>query len=68
MSKKEYAGIYPLSDLTSVGSKIILEPTDNLNSVRAIVSNFKKNNPELGWEIKVVKDHFANQMMILRTK
>ena len=68
MSNKQYTGIYPLNDLTSIGSKIILEPTDKLNSVRAIVSTFKKNNSHLGWEIKVVKDHFTNQMMILRTK
>jgi hypothetical protein len=68
MSNKQYAGTYPLIDLTSVGSKIILEPSDNVNSVRAIVSTFKKNNSHLGWEIKVVKDHFTNQMMILRTK
>jgi hypothetical protein len=68
MSNKQYAGTYPLSDLTSVGSKIILEPSDNVNSVRAIVSTFKKNNSQLGWELKVVKDHFTNQMMILRTK
>ena len=68
MSNKQYAGTYPLSDLTSVSSKIILEPSDNVNSVRAIVSTFKKNNSQLGWELKVVKDHFTNQMMILRTK
>jgi hypothetical protein len=68
MSNKQYAGTYPLGDLTSVGSKIILEPSDNVNSVRAIVSTFKKNNSQLGWELKVVKDHFTNQMMILRTK
>ena len=66
--KKIPNSIYPISDLTEIGMKIYLEDEDNVNSVRVIVSQFKKNNAALGWGIKVVKDHVANKMMILRVK
>jgi hypothetical protein len=60
--------ILPLEQLTSVNDKIVLDESDNLNSVRALVSQFKKNNLHLGWEIKVVKEHTIGKMIVIRVK
>lgn len=60
--------IYPIEDLISVNDKILLDENDNINSIRAVVSQFKKYNPHLGWEIKVVKNHEQDCMMIIRVK
>lgn len=65
---KDKKRLYPLESLTTLGDKIPLDENDNIASVRVIVSNYVKLNIHLGWELKVVKDHFTNKMMIIRTK
>lgn len=65
---KPISSLYPFQELKKVGDKITLDENDNIPSIRAMVSMFKKSNPKLEWTIKVVKDYFTDNYMILRTK
>ena len=57
--------MYPLHELRKIGDMIPLDDDDNLQSVRSVVSNFKRRHNFAG-VIKVVKDHANNRHMIIR--
>ena len=57
--------IYKLNELKNVGDMILLDETDNLQSVRSVVSNYKRRHNFKG-VMKVVKDHVNNRHMIIR--
>lgn len=60
--------IYPFEKLENVGSKITLDENDNIASVRAMCTKFKKINSHLGWDIKVIRDYSSGEMVIFRSK